>query len=153
MFKKGESNKYYATINKIKNLMRENNISIHDLKNDEIIIPVSIFQSDYSPLGSLCIYLKDFKKMGFTQIAKLLNRNPKTIWLTYKKNNLIKGKLKEDFSLVVPAKIFSNRKYSVMENLTKELKEKKGFRFVDIANYLGKSPKTIWCFYNRAKKK
>ena len=154
MFNKKKPNEYYATLDKIKTLMHENHISLNDLKGKgNVMVPVSIFKSNYSPLGCLCIYFKDKKGLTFSEVGKLLNRDARTIWLTYKKNKTIRTKLKEDFNLMIPTKIFSNRKLSVMENLTKELKDQKGFRFVDIAKYLGKSPKTIWCFYNRAKKK
>ncbi len=142
--------RFYHAVESIRKIMRENNLSFNELKsalNNEIVVPVSIFKSGFSPLGALVVYLKDKKGMNFSEIAKALNRSSKTIWATYKKNKK-RSTLREEYSLTVPLSIFSDREHSIMENLTIELKDKKGMRFVEIARCLNRSPKTVWCFYH-----
>ncbi len=141
---------FYHAVESIRKIMIENNLSFNELQsalNNDVIIPVSIFNSGFSPLGALVVYLKDNKGMSFTEIARALNRSPKTVWATYKKNNK-NNNFHEDYSIAVPLSIFSNRKHSIMENLTRELKDKKGMKLVEIARCLNRSPKTIWCFYH-----
>ena len=53
-------------------------------KKEEISIPLSIFSNrKLGPLEAISKYLKDDAKLKFSEIAKLLNRNQKTIWVSY----------------------------------------------------------------------
>jgi len=54
-------------------------------KEEEIAIPVSIFNEKLGMLESASLYLKDELKLSFGQIAKLLERDYKTIWTSYSK--------------------------------------------------------------------
>jgi hypothetical protein len=155
MEKRERGNIFFSAVDSIEKIMKENSMTIGDLNaalSSEIIVPVSIFKSGYSPLGALIIFLKE-KGMTYSEIGKLLHRDSRTIWLTYKKNIKKKITYEKNYQFAVPVGIFSDRNFSVMESLVKELKEIKGIRFVDIAKIVGKSQKTIWCFYNRAIKK
>jgi DNA-directed RNA polymerase specialized sigma24 family protein len=47
-------------------------------------IPTFIFKDrDLAALEAIVIYLKDSQGMTYAQIAKLLNRDDRTIWTTY----------------------------------------------------------------------
>ena len=47
-------------------------------------IPSFIFRNrDLAALEAIVVYLKDSQGMTFAQIAKLLNRDDRTIWTTY----------------------------------------------------------------------
>jgi hypothetical protein len=47
-------------------------------------VPISIFSNrTLGPLEALTIYLKDESRMSFNQISTMLNRNYRTIWLSY----------------------------------------------------------------------
>jgi len=129
----------------------------HCLKPEEAIgllkqplIPISIFRSKCGPLGALIVYLKKRKGLRFSEIARALNRDQRTIWTTYNRAKACKPRL--DFSHMVNLNIFGNRKLSIMENLVLHLKEK-GLRLIEISKMLGRSNKTVWCFYHRALKK
>lgn len=51
-----------------------------------ISIPTSIFQDrDLSVLEAIAEYLKEKKGMRYSEIAKLLNRDDRTIWTSYKR--------------------------------------------------------------------
>jgi hypothetical protein len=144
---------FESALTQIREIMSDYKISIDDIKRDlqeGISIPVSIFNSKCSPLGAICVYLKDKHEMGFSEIARKLNRDPRTIWLTYQKN--YKNKQKINFDFVIGLNVFSERRLSVMEHLVSNLRDR-GLKLTKIADLTGKSPKTIWSFYNRAKKK
>ena len=61
-----------------------------------IVIPSSIFQDrDLSVLEAIVEYFKEKKKMKYSQIARLLNRNDRTIWTAYKRAKEKRLKIKQ----------------------------------------------------------
>ncbi len=67
-------------------------------KNDELItngflkIPLTVLQNrDLAILESIVEYLRDFRGLRYSEIARLLNRDSRTIWTVY---NRAKKKLK-----------------------------------------------------------
>ncbi len=57
-------------------------------------IPSFIFKDrELAALESIVVYLKDSQGMSYAQIARLLNRDDRTIWTTYQraKKKLAKG--------------------------------------------------------------
>ncbi len=134
---------------KQKNSLKDQEIL--DLINKKILIPLSIFKNS-SPLESIVKYLKDNLKLNFHNISSLLNRNERTIWVTY--NNAIKKNIILDIKdeLKIPVEIFSNRKLSVLENLVSYLKNS-NYSLQQISLIINRDYKTIWTCYNRSKKK
>jgi len=69
--------------------LRKKGLSYSDIfemmKKDTVdSIPLSILQNrKLGALQAVTIYLKDEKKLGFNDIAKLLKRDNRTIWTTY----------------------------------------------------------------------
>ena len=60
---------------------------------DVIDIPLKILQNrDVAILESIVAYLKDEKEMKYSEIARLLNRDQRTIWTVY---NRVKKKRKK----------------------------------------------------------
>ena len=53
----------------------------------------------------------------------------------------------------IPSSILANRSLSVLEAISKYLKEEKGLTYHEIAVLLNRDDRTIWTCYNRAKKK
>jgi hypothetical protein len=126
-------------------------INKEDIKND-ILIPINIFKEDIGAAEVLSKYLHEEKKMKFSEIAKLVNRNQRTIWVNY--NNSLKKKRIEfiEDGIMVPVSIFSERRLSILEALISHLREK-GMKNNEIALMLGKDPRNIGTFYSRARKK
>ena len=92
--------------------------------------------------------------MKFCEIASILNRDQRTIWVTY--NEAIK-KLKDPFEKdkkgpFVPVEKFNTRKFAVLEILCNSLIEQ-GFPISEISNLLKKHRNTVWTAYSRFKKK
>lgn len=109
-------------------------------------IPLRLFSN--KKLGILEVivkYLKENTPLSYAEIAKLLNRDQRTIWTTYSK--AIK-KHKEPFKInsndeFVSIGPFSNTKYSPLQVLIKELEEK-GNSLKQIAKLTNRSYKNIW---------
>jgi len=92
--------------------------------------------------------------LKFSEIAQLLNRDDRTIWLTY--SNAIK-KIKEPFEqkekeIFIDVFAFSQRKFSVLEIVCNHLISL-GFSISKIAILLNKHRNTIWSVCSRFKKK
>ena len=125
-------------------------------KKVEIRIPVSIFDNEeLSILEAVCKYLKEGLKLRFHQIALLLNRNDRTIWVTY--NNSLK-KRKEKLSLKkseisIPISLLKNRKLTVFEIIALYLKDNYRLNYHQISVLLKRDERNIWTTYQRARKK
>ena len=89
-----------------------------------------------------------------SQIALLLNRDHRTIWVTY--DSAVK-KIKEPFSkkkhdYFIDIEKVSNRKYSILELVCNHLLEL-GFSTTQISSLLNKHRNTIWSALSRHKNK
>lgn len=116
-------------------------------------LPISIFRSELSGLEAITVYLKDYQNESIPNIAKTLNRNQSTIYTTYYKAKKKKFNLDiSDLSTIIPLKIFSNRKFSILESIISYLKEK-GFKLIEIAKLIDKKYSTIATTYQRYKEK
>ncbi len=117
--------------------------------NAEIFIPLSIFRNK-SCGKTLISYLKS-KGLSFSDIARVLNRDPRTIWASYK--SALEESYFDDNDVLVPAEIFSYRGFSILESLVFWLKTEKGMDYIQISISLGKNYQTIRTVYFRALKK
>lgn len=146
-----ENKKLLEQVNQVK---KENKLTNEDLLKiikQHLPIPISIFK-DSSPLESLVKYLKDNLNLGLSEISSLLNRDQRTIWITY--NNASKKKLVLDTSskITISLEFFSERELSVLENLVDYLTDQK-FSISKISSLLNRDYKTIYTIYVRIKKK
>jgi len=118
-------------------------------------IPLSILANgELSALESICRYLKE-KGYRYSEIAKLLNRDQRTIWVTY--HNSIK---KQKEPLLVPESkytlnpsIFQDRNLSILEAVVRHLKDTHNLRYVDIAGLINRDERNVWDLYHKAGQK
>jgi predicted DNA-binding protein (UPF0251 family) len=54
-------------------------------EKSEIVLPLSIFNEKLGMLEAASLYLRDNLRLSFSEIAKLLKRDYKTIWASYNK--------------------------------------------------------------------
>lgn len=124
-------------------------------KQEEILLPISIFRNGLSGLEAISTYLKDNNQLRYCEIAKLLNRDDRTVWDAY--NSAIQksngSSILEETNHFVPLTIFNNRSFSVLEALVTYLKEVLNLRYCKIAVLLNKDARTVWTAHSRAKKK
>ena len=121
-----------------------------------IKVPCCIFKErSLGILEALTKYMKEDLDLKYKEIASLLNRDNRVIWMTY--NNAKKkfnGKLILDKQAVwIPISIFTERKFGLLESLTKYLKEDLGLTNYEIALALNRDNRTIWTSYNRINNK
>ena len=120
----------------------------------EIHIPISIFNKELSSLESVSKYLKENLSLSYHEIAELLNRNDRTIWITYRNAS---RKLKSRFVVrksrfQIPVSVIADRKLSVLEAIVSHLKQF-NLTYREIAVMLKRDERNIWTVHNRAKKK
>ncbi len=127
----------------------------HNGGGAEIELPLTIFSSTLSSLEAITKYLKENRGLAYSEIAALVNRDPRTIWGTYHRS------LKKDSqphvveadSLRIPVSVIKDRKLGVLEAVTLYLKDEKRMRYCQIAGVLHRDDRTIWTVYNRARRK
>jgi DNA-binding CsgD family transcriptional regulator len=137
------------------NLGVEELLEIAKKKEDgeEVKIPIILFKQNISPAEILCKYLKENLGLRFSEIARLLNRDDRTVWINYR--NAVKKKsekIEVEKKVLISIKIFSDRRLSVLEAVVNYLKNK-GFRNNEIAEILNKDQRNIYTLYSRARKK
>ncbi|MFH1787274.1 MAG: hypothetical protein ABH811_00560, partial [archaeon] len=119
----------------------------------EIEIPIGIFVNKLGALESISKYMKENLNMDYCEIAKLLNRNERTIWTACKKASEKQKKLvfNKKSNLLLPISIFDN-KLTILENVIVYLRKIK-MRYNEIAEFIERDQRNIWTIYSRAMKK
>ena len=146
-------------------ILEKNDISFSKLvemlreKREEkaiVKVPCCIFtERSLGILEALTKYLKEDLDLKYKEIASLLNRDNRVIWMTY--NNArkkLKKRLAADKETIwIPVFIFTDKKFGLLESLTRYLKEDIEMTNHQIARALNRDNRTIWTSYSRAKKK
>lgn len=124
-------------------------------KPKAVEIPVCIFSNRLSALETIVKYLKENLNLKYSEIAKLLNRNDRTIWATYSnsRKKYIKKFAVKDNKYFIPALIISNRSLSVLESIVSYMKDNLNLRYSQIALMLCRDQRTVWTVYNRRRNK
>lgn len=122
---------------------------------EEYLIPCSIFNKELSTLESVSKYLVENSGLRVSYIAKMFNRTNKTIWQAY---NSASKKVSKKFVNIsskfwIPASLFSDRKFSVLEHVVVYLKTNYTVSFKDIAGIVFRNITTVRTVYYRAMKK
>lgn len=146
-------NKFKTIFQEFKEKLNLSSKQLLNLLEKENLIPTSIFSTKLAPLEALTKYLKENFNFNFSKIARLLNRDQRTIWSAYQSSKNKKIKLKIKSEILIPISIFSNRKFSILESITTHLKKEFNYTFHKIAVLLNRDDRTIWTCYSRAKKK
>lgn len=121
-------------------------------------IPVSLFlDRSLSVFEVLIEFLKDTQNLSYHEIAVLTNRDDRTIWTIYsrvqkKRQNNPRPTLKQT-KIYIPLSVLLDRSVAVLEAVVFYLRERRNFSIKEISEMLGRSDRTIWTVYSRAKKK
>ena len=119
----------------------------------EILIPVSVFNKKLGSLETVCKYMKENLGLTYHEIAKLLDRNQRTIWVTCRNaSRKLKAGLIVEEGLAIPVSVIANRKLSVLESIVWHLKQQNR-TYREIAELLKRDERNIWTVHDRAKKK
>lgn len=119
-------------------------------------IPLSLFADrKLGVLETLVKCLKENYALKYSRIAKILNRNDRTVWATYekaqKKNNE-KFILREE-KYLVPCNAFLDRNLGPLEALSIYLHDELHLSFKEIARQLKRNYRTIWLSYRNGLRK
>jgi len=133
---------------------KEKKIEDEKLTVGELSIPATIFSESLGILEALCKYMKENLEMNYSEIAKELNRDQRTIWTAYKK---AKEKQKEiivvEKTLVfLPTSVLRNRELTTLESIVYYLK-KKGLKNSEIAKLVDRDQRNVWAIYSKAENK
>ena len=146
-----ENKKLLKEIKKIKEEYKLDDKELIDLIKKYTPIPISIFRNN-SPLEALVKYLKENLNLRLSEISSLLNRDQRTIWITYDNSKRSIKELDLSSKITIPLNYFSERGLSILENLTDFLVDQK-FSLSNISSLLNRDYKTIWTIYRRSLKK
>ncbi|MFH1585225.1 MAG: LamG-like jellyroll fold domain-containing protein [archaeon] len=123
------------------------------IKVKKIEIPVSIFNKKLGALESVVRYMKDDLRMSNIEIAKELNRDPKTTWTAYNKSvEKQKEKLEIKEDIRVPIKTLKERDLTILESIVIYLRNKR-MKYSEIGELLDRDQRNIWTVYSRALKR
>ncbi|MGB9748220.1 MAG: hypothetical protein ACP5OZ_01830 [Candidatus Woesearchaeota archaeon] len=121
-----------------------------ELKEEISKIPL-VFNKELSVFEAIVKFLKENKNLKYSKIGKILNRNPRVVWITYQRaNKKFSQTLTPDYSFEIPIEIISSREYSVLESVVKYLHDVHNLRFSRISELLKKSYTTIHTAYARS---
>ncbi|MCP3682401.1 MAG: hypothetical protein GY861_06885 [bacterium] len=125
-------------------------------QEEQIFVPITIFDNDcLSSLEAITKYLKDVLGLRFFEIAKILNRDDRTVWGAYDsaRNKMPRSFIPEESAMQIPLGLFQNRLFSVLETLAVFLKEEHNLTYSKIGTLLNRNQRTVWTVYQRAKRK
>ncbi|MEM2121716.1 MAG: hypothetical protein QXU20_03625 [Candidatus Woesearchaeota archaeon] len=131
----------------------EEKLVVKEFEEEISKIPL-VFNKELSVFESIVKFLRENKNLRYAKIAKLLNRNPRVIWITYQRaKKKFPYELKPDYSFEIPINVFSSKKHSILESAVKYLREFYGLKFSRISELLKKSYTTVHTAYARSKTK
>ncbi len=117
-------------------------------------IPISIFSKELGGLEAVSKYMRENLGMHYSDIAREIGRDERTIWTSYKK---AKEKQKERFKeekegILIPTAVLKNKELTIFESVISYLKEKVN-KYSDIARLLNRDQRNIRTIYMRSLKK
>ncbi len=139
----------------IKELRKEHKLGKKEIDKleikKEIEIPITIFSEKLGVLEALVKYTKENLNRNYSRIAKLFNRDQRTIWTAYfKATEKEKKKMRiKKTDVLLPVSIFRNRRLTALASVIMYLK-KKSMKFSEIAELLNRDQRNIWAIYSRA---
>ncbi|MFQ5475241.1 MAG: hypothetical protein ACE5DM_05390 [Candidatus Nanoarchaeia archaeon] len=119
---------------------------------DKSVVPVSVFATSLSPSESLCKYLKEVHDLTYKEISLIINRDERSVWTSYRRSQEKGAALFTSLAtdILIPVRIFADRRLSILEHVVLYLKEKTGVTSYKIAKMLNKTPSVIYTIHKRA---
>ncbi len=119
---------------------------------EDILIPVSIFNEKLSTLETICKYLRENLNFSNKQISSVLNKSSKSVWQAYS-NSKKKYSYKLEVTqsrYFIPVSILGARK-SIFGSIVIFLKDELTLSYHEIGFLLKRDERTIWTIYQREK--
>ena len=133
---------------------RLNKLQVYELiaPRDRIKIPTSIFTKELGGLEALVKYLKENIGMSYSETARMLKRDERTIWNSYSKARekqttpIILDKVK----IRIPIEIFKSNETTLRSVIIYLIAQ--GFNYAEISRMLNRDQRNIWTIANREDK-
>jgi hypothetical protein len=126
-------------------------------KQDSCPIPLAIYEDRHiGVLEATVRYMRDTYSMRLIDIARLLNRDSRTVWMAYSKARLkqkstaVLGKID---AVTIPCMIFADRRIGPLEAVVFYAHDKMDMKFSEIAAVLKRDYSTIWLSYRNCTRK
>lgn len=119
-------------------------------------IPLSLFSAvPLSSLEAIAVYLREEKRMAFTSMARILGRNQISLSSSYRhaRKKYVHSLHIAESQWHIPAVIFQNRQFSILETIVLYLKKEYQMQNSTIARLLAKDQRTIWTVVQRIRNK
>lgn len=120
---------------------------------ENIFLPVTLFSSKLSPAEAIVLYLKDHRGFKFSEIAKLINRDERSLWGNYNRAKTKGDLVIEKTPYLLPLELFRDRSLSVLEHVVLYLKDNYNLNLQTISKLLNKKSTTVWSVFTRVKQK
>jgi hypothetical protein len=146
------SEKHHIPFDEVLKLLSE----LRAREKSAFIIPSFILrEKKLGILESVTKYLKEEFKMSYHDVAKLLKRDERVVWVTYNKAIRKKrGKLVvKEPNYWLPVSIFTDKNLGPLESIALYLRDKAHLSFNEIAKMLDRDNRTIWACYHKGKGK
>ncbi len=119
-----------------------------------IRVPISVFSAKLGALESVCKYLHENEGMKYSEIARAINRDDRTVWTACNK-----AKKKEENIFVIdnsseqiPLSVMNDERFTILESLILHLKER-GLSYKEIGLLLGRDQRNVWTIHSNAVRK
>lgn len=124
-------------------------------KNKEVMIPLEIFSKKLGALEALTKYLKENLDMKYSEIAKLLVRDERTIWTSYSKakKKMGVGFVVGKVGLEMPISEFNDDRLTILERVVVYLKDEMQKKYSEISEIINRDQRNVWATYSKANKK
>lgn len=144
------TNTHHIPFDELLSLLKER----HDRKKPTLIPSYIFYGKKLGILESVVKYLREEFKLTYHQIAVLLQRDDRVIWVTY---NRASKKQKEPFfiedpNVWLPVSLFTIKTLGPLQSIVVYLKDHSKLSFNEIAKLLNRDNRTVWAVYHRKRK-
>jgi|SRR3989338_3741151 len=127
----------------------------HEKKTPALIPSCIICHKTLGIMESVVKYLREEFRLTYSEIAKMLKRDDRVIWVTYH-NALKKQKdpllIQGSYSWI-PLSIFAQPEKGPLESVVTYFHDHAGLSFNEIAKLLHRDNRVIWSVYHKRRKK
>jgi cyanate lyase len=120
------------------------------LSTDKVMVPAGLFSLRRLGIMEANVkYLREDLGLGLSEIARMLGRDPRTVWVMYHQATL---KMPERFEvkpgISIPISVFVGDS-SPLKAIVSHLRHVHGLKFKDIGQILGRDTALVCTVYNR----
>jgi hypothetical protein len=124
---------------------------VRELLQDGRSVPLTLYQNRDLGIMELTVkYLHENESLPLAEIARLINRDQRTVWVMYRQATLKSAArlAPETTDYTIPL-VFRDRDSGVLQAIVAYVKERHNLRFADIGRIMNRDPRIICTVYHR----